>query len=1122
MSRSLLIRVGLVAFLTCQFVGQAAEPASQVVELILREPLDREWAPEWVSIPFEATTGRMHPDQLRLIDENNQAPEHTFQVLTRHPDGSVRSARAFIYTGLKPSETRRFQVVIGPSQRQQPPVRATAEPGDEMVLASDLIEIRTAGGSRTFNPPLSPENVPAPVTAVRLPGGAWLGTGKLSDTGPVSGFETRTDRSVPHRIRHEIRYQLASGASFSIALTVVAHEPVVLIEEDFKDLNTGAFRWDFRPGLNPTHAHGQGRLDPPNQPKVRAGYPIDLNQKWAGKLQPFYAWWPFYGLWWGAYRPAGDYVAVFMTEPPRWLNPKQNLVNVQTGPERIECEFRYRKGTRRWGILAAKSDSALSTSKGGATMVMRAMIRHAQNPLERVKGMQLSWPGMDEIGYPHLLCRPADLPAIREKARTHPLFARVLEKHADQPDDPAGLYLITGDETQARTAINGLTKELRRWTDEVLDGDNYTEGIHDIGYTREMRLLTLVFDAVAGSRSMTAAERNWCLRTFAFHGYCLVDANRWPDVSQGFHRGNINFNSDDYTCRAAVIALLAGHPRQREWMDYVEAEMGKELSASVFPGGAWIEAPNYQGYTMHYLMIAWRLMQLNGFRDFSKEPAFRATMDYLFRIQTPRDVRVGHHLLPTVGDTTTSYHSQSLQNTFAWAAIMGRDDPAFAGRMMHAWKRGGAVLFGAHGLGPGAGWIQPLLLIDPSIPETPPAAPLKSEALPGYGALLRNNFGTEHESYFLFKLGPINQHFDSDEGSFHWYARGRPVSLDFGSMYTPPIEQPWLHSTLDFDRHRSWDRGTLTHFISLRDADFCGGKVSITDVQLVDYDPFHPPPRHRPMPRRSKKHFLDWRREVMFVHGADYVVMRDTIGQPNEIQETGWTVQALASKSVLTGRLARFTGQQGVDLDIFVAEPATATLRESLWAYNAEPAPAWAEPVPRPAVAEKQIALSVRASAGTDYLAVMFPYRHDEKPPEITSTGRGSLKISHGGGDDIVFFGDTPREMESGSVRFHGRAGLIRRRSDAPLVLQVFEGSSISVPEIQARFPGAVRLELRQTSLHGITDGAAGDVILRWTPPLPAKPRLSVDGRALNVSQAPNGEITFPVPEGRHDCEVTY
>ena len=63
-------------------------------------------------------------------------------------------------------------------------------------------------------------------------------------------------------------------------------------------------------------------------------------------------------------------------------------------------------------------------------------------------------------------------------------------------------------------------------------------------------------------------------------------------------------------------------------------------------------------------------------------------------------------------------------------------------------------------------------------------------------------------------MGQADQHFDSDEGSFHWYALGAPLSLDFGSMYSPSIVQPWLHSTLNFDRQRIWTRGEVARFVS--------------------------------------------------------------------------------------------------------------------------------------------------------------------------------------------------------------------------------------------------------------------------------------------------------------------
>jgi len=557
-------------------------------------------------------------------------------------------------------------------------------------------------------------------------------------------------------------------------------------------------------------------------------------------------------------------------------------------------------------------------------------------------------------------------------------------------------------------------------------------------------------------------------------------------------------------------------------MDYVEREMRLEFDKCVLPGGAWCEAPNYQGFTMHYLIIAMRLMQLNGFADFAGEPRFRETMDYFFRIQTPFDGRAGCHMLPTVGDTTSSYHSQSLQNVFAWSAsLLKEKDPAFAGRMMHAWQRGGSVLFGDHGLGFGQGWLQPLQLIDPDIPPVPPAAPLASERLTGYGALLRNNYGTDRESYFLFKMGPIDQHFDSDEGSFHWYALGRPISLDFGSMYVPSIEQPWLHSTLDFDRRRAWSQGEITRYVSLPDVDFCAGEILVRSLQRVPDVPEQPLPPGVSGEIEWNKFNIRWRREVLFVKGPDYVVIRDDLEGDSHQLPTGWTVQVLASDAKVDGRQAQFTGQCGVDLVALMAEPSQAELTTRSWGYKSEPAPDWVSPNPMPAVAETQIALHTTAPASGDYLAVLAPHRHEEPAPRLSSLGGGAVRVEYGDQRDLVFFRTEKGRQTIEGVTFDGRVGLVRTGAGATLIA-LLDGELIETPVIAVRCSGPLTLQVAGDHVSGSSDGPARTCRLQRPASAGRLASATIDGQSVRVEVSDKNEIALPLPAGRHDFAITF
>lgn len=1115
------------------------------IDVVLREPLDRDWSPAWVSEDIRLPKGRLYPTP------NPDKPGHDRHYLLVHEvhgDGSVKRATAYSYTGLQAGERKVltftaddalaegqsfvFEVVMGAGYPDKAtfctrqfcltlPVRLPDPLAKTCSISTPILQ------RRKFTPPWPCQRVPAPIfqfshRSERTDPITWIG--QLEGMGNVHALSIEEDRSVPHRYQHTVSYELADGGTYAVKLTLIAHEPVILVEEDFTGIRQGGFRLRAHAEGPPTHGHGRGRLGPPGEGELTTGYVIDFSKDWTGKIQPFYAWWQDYGLWWGGYRPGGDYVGILPLEPSKWTNPSPNSIQIHTGPDnKVEVFFPFDRGTRKWALVVGDADEALTVSKGGANLMMRMAIRHGQNSLDKVKDMTLTWDGMDDIENPRLLCTKEDVPRIQRKAQTHAFFKRVLDNHPDQPDDPAGLYLATGQEEYARQAIDALIAQLRKWVEDALDGGHYGESFCAIGWTRPVRNHALIYDTVAPV--MTTEQRNYCLRAFAFLNYCLYDENRWPARYQGFSRGNVNFHSDDYTARAVVSCLLKGHPLQKEWMAFVEREMAFEFDSSVFPGGAWCEAPNYQGFTMHYLMIAMRAMQLNGFADFATEPRFRATMDYFFRIQTPLDVRAGIHLLPTVGDTTSCFHSQSLQNTFSWAATLFQDDPKLSGLMMHAWQRAGSIIFAAHSLGAGKGWIHPLTFTDPELPASGPSEPLQSERLPGYGAIFRNNYGTDRESYLLFKMGPSDQHYDSDEGGFHWYALGKPLSLDFGSMYKPSIVQPWLHSTIhlakDNVRYRKWTRGEVTRFVSLPDIDFCTGQMAINDIQAVPDLPRESLPDGVSKVIERHKRFIDWRRELLFVRYGDYVVMRDTLDDAEDGFTTGWTTQVLATDASIVGPRAHFNGQHGVGLGVFVAEPAEAELTTTTWGHPGQANWDWAMEKPMPRMGESQIALHTAAPVDGDYLVAMVPTPYRTAPPKMTSPTNDVIRITEKGHDELIFFAADHRVILADDVTFAGRVGMVRTDKDSETI-HIIDGVSMRTPQMIAQFPGPVSLKIRPGQLTGTCDGLARTCFLHWSDPPPTPAKLTIDSQPAYAYSTFDGYLSFTVPDGRHAFEVTY
>ena len=341
------------------------------------------------------------------------------------------------------------------------------------------------------------------------------------------------------------------------------------------------------------------------------------------------------------------------------------------------------------------------------------------------------------------------------------------------------------------------------------------------------------WDLIAASQVVSDGERRWADAAFAFLNEEISDPNYWPSEERGFWEGPQNFTSDHYSCVAAVACLLDRHPRRDEWLVWAQDRLNAEFVRWSYPGGAWEEAPNYQCATMLYLVPMIRMLRLNGYTGFRGAELFKATMRFLGDMQTPYDPRRKTAMLPTVGDTTFSFHSQSLQDLFAWAAHDYSEDAEFAARMMWHWRQGGALMCGVHDGGMIMGqWASALMMVDPAIaPAEPPAA--VSRRMDGYGVKLCQKNADGEETYLLIKCGPAKSHYHPDELSFHYYGRGTPLALDYGSMYVPRVNQPWYHNRISIDHKMDAARGNIADFVVLEAADYFAGEVVIDSVTEV-------------------------------------------------------------------------------------------------------------------------------------------------------------------------------------------------------------------------------------------------------------------------------------------------
>lgn len=955
------------------------------------------------------------PDRLdATVVEDNQGSIHACQIEV--PDSSVThpgppsGARVWVsfFIGLPAWSTREFRVIPGEADPPDPSFTLVQDPEGVVELSSARFGIRLAAGER-------------PIRGLRAPDGTWFGMGKLRAGSPLSGSQMTVQADGPIEKRLKLSYSFRNGGSYDLTLSLAAGSDCLSVYEEFQGID-GELRIDFGPEFVPASA--LWRVHSPSKRKCREGeppnnfflrsYALDYREPDSLELQPFFSWERDVSVFWCGYDSSGTVDCALMigaTHSSRWRqgesgepgempgwhhrhdgNPKPVPIRprVETGggtdTEELAIVYPLLSGTRQTILCTFENElAALGTALGipgeEASYPEKVVVLNSKPNLDYYKDLVLDWEGMDRLAGPRLLVREEEIPAIRRKIRDWPWLSRVFAEHKDDDIgfDPSGAFLGCGEEAYAEKAFESISRFLETVLRRAL---TYGFSFHElvaIALTRPLRNAAIDFDLVSGSQTIYPGEKARLLRLFAFINQCIFDTDYWPPVETGFYRGSLNFHSDYYTCLGVVACLLEGHPERSRWMDYVGSEMTPEFESNMIYDGTWVEAPNYQAYSLSYFTLASAVFTNCGYPGLFTNPKYKATMRYMAGLQTPPDSRTGVAMLPTVGDTAAHYGSQSFQAVFAWAAKTSRErDPEFSAEMMAAWVRAGSPMISYLDVIMNATWKYALALVDPALPvkET---VPRPSARLPGMGAILRNTRDNRESGYLLFKMGEVTAHYDYDEGSIIWYSHGVPLLVDYGAQYFPSVDCSTYHNRVTVDQKAGYlDRGHIQSFETHPDYDYVEGTARISwllefprwpdDVAARGWlpDPFEIPP-------------TVWKRAIAYLKPADCLVIRDTVRGSLPAQ---WNLQVLAEGAFWHQNSFRFTCGEGMALSVRVLLPERPDLRIAHWSHKGFDDPrtgfsgqwrkvAWVTERPLGSMAERSHILRVHSEPDTEFLAVL-------------------------------------------------------------------------------------------------------------------------------------------------------
>jgi len=1079
----------------------------EVLSVSLNNRLDVDFRHELVSYDVSLPQGKVHAGDHLYAEAGGKRAPAQFSAASTHEDGSVREAKIYFFVDLPANGGADVSICKG------------KEPESGLKVTREEARVLVENGIWTAAFPLfsgearEPGAIPAPLlwvlanTKERLTGEMR----SLADSKPLH-LATEITASGPLFARLKQVYS-AEGARYSVEFEVREKEPGILLTEQMS--GRLGLEWRIYPGDDLTcghwcpHTRSEEKSTSPPQGQPGGDqevYVLPATCRKPVTVVPYHSWWQDEGSWWGTFSPekdVSDYVGLFAVEPTRWEPPDRNLLTVHREDERTWIRaVPDEEGQRKWGIIVGEKEELGPYAPSGEIAGFRAQVRYSQMPLDRIKDQRLHWPGCGEGYRAHLLMGEDEIEGARKRLLQNDFVKGRLAEIEDYPalQDAAGLYLVTGQNRYAEEARKEIEEELQDWVSSFMAKGYYVDKNKCIGMTRSVRGLALRYDCVAGSEAFSKKERESIEAKFAFLAHQLFDPEFWPadmgnfgmrddicepEEKSGYQMGCINFHSDYYTCLLAAAMVLEKHPMREQWARYAEREIEKELITTMFPSGVWKEAPNYHLGTLLYLVPAMKMLKINGFCDFSRNENFKKTMDYLCEIQTPRDARLGICLLPTVGDTTFSFHSQSMQNIFAWAASLCREDEAFSARMMRAWHRAGRIVFGAHDrMMLGSCWYPALAFVDENI-RPAEEGPRDSIALPGYGALLRAEDEDQRETYLLLKMGDAAEHYDPDEGSIHVYAHGEPLILDYGCMYDPSNDQPWYHNRISVDHkiEPGWDRGSLTAFAASPVADYVEGEVLIEKLrEQTEIPGTQEGHQYRTEPFEHINPVL-WRRKILFDRRNHSFLLVDELDGE---QKADWSLHVLAERVSVQGDWVRFRGQRGVDLDVFVPDINAFRVETGSWSYGfgeskyGDQVSRWKElsDLPVEVRGERQYFLRLFAEPGKDFRALLLPHRAGMAPAQAEKLdAAGAVAVKNGRDRSLFFCFPRLSSYEQDGIKFRGEAGIIVE-SPGSTAATIFKGKYIECPAFLLMADGMTSVQLTGESIRGTSMGPSKMVTL--------------------------------------------
>jgi hypothetical protein len=468
----------------------------------------------------------------------------------------------------------------------------------------------------------------------------------------------------------------------------------------------------------------------------------------------------------------------------------------------------YPKHRFSWGLFVGDKGTDLRDSKLVQNIGKQHNL-HGGFSLNKIKDYGFTFPDPVQ-GYGRMFMEPEILLRMITRLRSgdstyynalrgaEPYSQALLDMWAD----------ATGTKTRAAAA------ETRTVANTLLNTYINGNGIHDIAYgywqgSREMTAKALIIDSVLADPLSTASDKTSVKAVAVLFGNMLLDNDFVPVDNSPVNPiglGTANMPVQWAGGRNLFTSFLATHPIFNQRLPQAFQDVLSALGTAINDDGASISTPHYTQASVTPTVNSLLQLRMAGVNDpFAVEPRIRKFAEFYMNLMTPPEVRFGgQRKIIAASDGSTEgepcYLFGELATGFKTA------DPVLSRRLQGAWLQSGKVHSGF--------WASTLLMIDELAPSADPL--LGKDHYSGYASVLRNNWGTPHETvlwlfngdwyidhrHYLSGTGP------TDHGSIVLYALGAPLSINWGSFYTPQTLGGGMKSGLmPESRFSSWSSG---------------------------------------------------------------------------------------------------------------------------------------------------------------------------------------------------------------------------------------------------------------------------------------------------------------------------